>query len=120
MLPITPGDAGFAPELEARLDRVIAEKRVWNLHGVVVLRNDRLVLERYFEGEDQARGIGAIGRVNFTARSRHGSGWTGWPMAFSRKQKSFIHGRTFAFPSPPKMGAECPVASVRLCAGGAG
>lgn len=71
MLPITPEDAGFAPDLEARFDRAIAEKRVWGLHGVIVLRNDRLVLERYFEGEDQARGIGAIGRVNFTARTLH-------------------------------------------------
>src|SRR5262249_3375855 len=69
--PIPPQDAAFAPDLEPRLDRAIAEKRVWNLHGVVVLRNDRLVLERYFEGEDQARGIGPIGHVIFTARTPH-------------------------------------------------
>jgi CubicO group peptidase (beta-lactamase class C family) len=71
MLPITAEDAGFAPDLETRFERAIAEKRVWNLHGVVVLRNDRLVLERYFEGEDQARGIGPIGRVSFTAHTLH-------------------------------------------------
>ena len=53
-LRIAPGDAGFAPDLEARLDKAIADRRVWNLHGLVVLRNDRLVLERYFEGEDLA------------------------------------------------------------------
>ena len=52
---IAPADAGFAPDLEARLDQAIADKRIWNLHGLVVLRNDRLVLERYFEGEDNAR-----------------------------------------------------------------
>ena len=56
MLPIPPEEAGFAPDLEARLDKAIAEKRVWNVHGLVVLRHDRLVLERYFEGEDEARG----------------------------------------------------------------
>jgi len=70
-LSIAPGDAGFAPDLEARLDKAIADKRVWNLHGLVVLRNDRLVLERYFEGEDRARGVGAIGHVAFKADTMH-------------------------------------------------
>lgn len=70
-LPIAPADAGFAPDLEARLDQAIADKRVWNLHQLVVLRNDRLVLERYFEGEDHARGIGAIGRVTFRPDTMH-------------------------------------------------
>ena len=69
--PIAPADAGFAPDLDARLDRLIAEKRAWNLHGIVVVRNDRLALERYFEGEDRARGIGAIGRVAFKSDTRH-------------------------------------------------
>jgi CubicO group peptidase (beta-lactamase class C family) len=68
---IAPGDAGFAPDLEARLDKAIADKRIWNLHGLVVLRNDRLVLERYFEGEDEARDVGAIGRVTHTADTMH-------------------------------------------------
>ena len=53
---ITPEGAGFAPDIEARLDKLIADKRVWGLHGIVVVRNDRLVLERYFEAEDNARG----------------------------------------------------------------
>jgi CubicO group peptidase (beta-lactamase class C family) len=69
--PIAPADAGFAPDLEARFDKAVADKRAWNLHGLVVMRNDRLVLERYFEGEDQARGIGAIGRVSFNAGTIH-------------------------------------------------
>lgn len=42
--PIAPGDAGFAPDLEARLDKAVASKRIWNQHGLIVLRNDRLVL----------------------------------------------------------------------------
>jgi CubicO group peptidase (beta-lactamase class C family) len=69
--PIAPGDAGFAPDLEARLDKAVANKRIWNQHGVIVLRNDRLVLERYFEGEDQARGVGEIGRVTFKPDTMH-------------------------------------------------
>jgi CubicO group peptidase (beta-lactamase class C family) len=46
-----PKDAGFSPDLESRLDKLVTEKRVWNLHGVVVVRGGRVVLERYFEGE---------------------------------------------------------------------
>ena len=53
---IPPSEAGFSSDLEARLDKAIAEKRVWNLHSVVILRNGHLVLERYFEGDDYARG----------------------------------------------------------------
>jgi CubicO group peptidase (beta-lactamase class C family) len=68
---VAPGEAGFAPDLAERLDRAIAEKRIWNLHGLLVVRNDQLVLERYFEGEDQARGIGDIGHVTFKESSLH-------------------------------------------------
>jgi len=71
MLTIAPQDAGLAADLEARLDKAVADKRVWNLHGVVVLRNDRLVLERYFEGEDHARGVGRIGHVAFKPDTMH-------------------------------------------------
>ena len=49
-------EAGFSSDLEARLNRAIADKRVWNLHGVVILRNGHPVLERYFEGDDNLRG----------------------------------------------------------------
>src|SRR5262249_20307566 len=52
----SPDEEGFAPDLEARLDKALAAKRVWGLHGVVVVRDGRLVLERYFEGDDNARG----------------------------------------------------------------
>src|SRR5215470_10777327 len=69
--PIEPADAGFAPDLGARLDKAISEKRIWNVHGLVVLRDDRLVLERYFEGEDHARGIGALGWVSFKPDTMH-------------------------------------------------
>lgn len=67
---IAPAEAGFAPDIEARLDKLIAEKRAWNLHGLVVLRNDRLVLERYFEAEDNARGR-PLGKVAFKPETQH-------------------------------------------------
>jgi CubicO group peptidase (beta-lactamase class C family) len=67
---ISPNEAGFTPDLEARLDEAIAEKRVWNLHGIVIVRKGRLVLERYFEGDDDARGS-PLGRVAFDADTLH-------------------------------------------------
>jgi CubicO group peptidase (beta-lactamase class C family) len=70
LLPITSDQAGFAPDLEARLDKAIADKRVWRLHGVIVVRDDRLVLERYFDGDDNARGR-ALGTVTFKPDTLH-------------------------------------------------
>jgi CubicO group peptidase (beta-lactamase class C family) len=70
-LPSDPSDTEFSAAIAARLDKAIAENRVWNLHGLVVWRNDRLMLERYFAGEDRARGIGRIGHVNFAADTIH-------------------------------------------------
>ncbi len=51
-----PSEAGFADDLNARLDKAIADKHIWNMHAVIVVRGGRLVLERYFEGTDDARG----------------------------------------------------------------
>ena len=65
-----PSEAGFSSDLEARLDKAIAEKHVWNLHGVVILRSGHPVLERYFEGDDNARGR-PLGKVAFTADTLH-------------------------------------------------
>jgi CubicO group peptidase (beta-lactamase class C family) len=67
---LTSSEAGFASDLKARLNKAIAEKRVWNLHGVVIVRNGRLVLERYFEGDDNARGS-PLGKVAFKADTLH-------------------------------------------------
>ena len=67
---ISPSEAGFTSDLDALLDKAIAEKRVWNLHGVVVVRQGRLVLERYFEGDDNARGT-PLGGVVFNADTLH-------------------------------------------------
>jgi CubicO group peptidase (beta-lactamase class C family) len=64
-----PTDAGFAPDLEARLDKLIADKRVWNLHGVVVARGRRIVLERYFEAEENS--WGTVRRVRFGPETLH-------------------------------------------------
>jgi CubicO group peptidase (beta-lactamase class C family) len=57
-------DAGFEG-LEARLDKLISNKRIWNLHAVVVARSGRIVLERYFEGEQNSWG-------KLSGRMQHG------------------------------------------------
>ena len=63
---ISPADAGFDSDIEARLDKLIAEKRAWGLHGVLVVRGRHIVLERYFEGEDSNWGQ-PLGHVQFGA-----------------------------------------------------
>ena len=69
-LTSSPSEAGFTYDLEVLLETAITEKRAWNLHGVVVVRNGRLVFERYFEGNDNARGH-PLGNVAFTAATLH-------------------------------------------------
>lgn len=69
--PVSLREAGFADDLAARLDKAIADRRVWNLHSVVVVRNGRLVCERYFEGEDRARGDRPVGVVSFKPDTLH-------------------------------------------------
>jgi CubicO group peptidase (beta-lactamase class C family) len=68
--PVAPSDAGFAPDIEARLDKLIASKRAWGLHGVLVARGRRIVLERYFEAEDNNWGQ-PLGRVSFGPDTPH-------------------------------------------------
>jgi CubicO group peptidase (beta-lactamase class C family) len=65
-----PSEVGFSDDLEARLDKAIADKRIWNMHAVIVIRGGRLVLERYFDGEDNARGK-PLGVVRFTSNTLH-------------------------------------------------
>jgi CubicO group peptidase (beta-lactamase class C family) len=67
---MSPSDAGFAADLEARLDKLITDKRAWGLQGVVILRKGALVLERYDAGEDEVWGR-PIGRVAFGPDTLH-------------------------------------------------
>lgn len=61
----------FAAEVSRRLDQAVAERRVWNIHGLVVLQNGKLIVERYFEGQDRQRGVGDLGPVKFAAETIH-------------------------------------------------
>jgi len=52
----TPAEAGFAADLEARIDAVAADPRFGNLHAALVVRDGALVAERYYEGIDETWG----------------------------------------------------------------
>ncbi|MEU7892000.1 serine hydrolase [Nonomuraea sp. NPDC049152] len=65
MKRITPGEAGFVPDLEERL-----AGRFGDLHGLVVLKDGRLLFERYGEGEDQSWGV-SRGVVSFGPDTLH-------------------------------------------------
>jgi len=67
---ISPSGAGFAPDIESRLDKLITSGRAWKLHGVVILRKGALVLERYDAGEDEVWGR-PIGHVAFGPETLH-------------------------------------------------
>ena len=65
-----PQDLGFAGDLAEKLDAGVRSGLLRGLHSVVVERSGRLVLERYFEGEDEAWGR-ALGRVSFGPDTLH-------------------------------------------------
>src|SRR6185437_8670455 len=35
---VAPGEAGLTGDIGARLDKAIADKHIWNLHGLVIAR----------------------------------------------------------------------------------
>lgn len=49
----TPAEAGFDPVMAEQLDAAVADGSYDNLHAVLVVRGGKLVLERYYEGEDE-------------------------------------------------------------------
>jgi len=63
-------EAGFAADLGERIDARVADGSFQNLHGVLVTRGGKLVLERYYKGEDQAWGR-PLGRVAFGPETLH-------------------------------------------------
>lgn len=66
----TPPDK-FAAQIIQRLDQAVAERRVWNIHGILILKDGKQIVERYFEGQDRERGIGDLGAVKFTPETLH-------------------------------------------------
>jgi CubicO group peptidase (beta-lactamase class C family) len=53
---VVPAAAGFRPDLGERFDAGVRAGLLRDLHAVVVARHGRVVLERYFDGADEAWG----------------------------------------------------------------
>jgi CubicO group peptidase (beta-lactamase class C family) len=64
------GAAGFAPDLGAKFDAGIRSGLLRDLHAVIVCRGDTIVLERYFDGPDEAWGR-PLGVVSFGPETLH-------------------------------------------------
>ena len=58
----TPEQAGFGADMGEAIDEGVRDGRFENLHGVVIARGGKIVLERYYVGEDETMGrpLGAI------------------------------------------------------------
>ena len=68
----TPKDAGFDPGKLCPLDKFIGQWSGAKIHDVVVVRHDKLVLERYYKGTDYRPSIGHVDVVAFGPTVKHG------------------------------------------------
>jgi CubicO group peptidase (beta-lactamase class C family) len=69
-----PGETGFAPDFGTTLDQFVQSGRVTNIHGIVIVRRGAIVLERYYEGDDQVwdgYGRPRTERIAFSAERSH-------------------------------------------------
>jgi CubicO group peptidase (beta-lactamase class C family) len=63
-------DAGFEPNVAGRLEDAVRRGELPNLHAVVVARDGKLVLERYYAGPDERWGQ-PLGTVTFGPEIKH-------------------------------------------------
>ncbi|MGC4077479.1 MAG: serine hydrolase [Rubrivivax sp.] len=68
---IDPAAAGFSVGLGERLDAAARDGTLSPVHAIALSRHGRLVLERYFAGDDQTIGEPPLGRVAFTGETLH-------------------------------------------------
>jgi CubicO group peptidase (beta-lactamase class C family) len=66
----TPESVGFEPRQLCAIGNAVRHGRLRNLHGVVVVRQGRLVFEQYFTGRDQRWGS-PLGDVTFGPETLH-------------------------------------------------
>ncbi|HEY1933792.1 MAG TPA: serine hydrolase domain-containing protein [Acetobacteraceae bacterium] len=66
----SPARAGFSADLAAKLNAGVRSGLLQGLHSVLVSRNDRLVLEQYYTGQDQSWGK-RLGNVAFCPDTLH-------------------------------------------------
>jgi CubicO group peptidase (beta-lactamase class C family) len=65
-----PENAGFRSDMAERLEQAYASGELRGLHGVVVTSGGRIILERYFKGQDEAWGRD-LGEVSFGPETQH-------------------------------------------------
>lgn len=65
-----PADVGLDPAKLCELDAFLGQWPAANIHAVVIVRNGKLVMERYFSGEDQLWGR-PTGRIDFSPTVKH-------------------------------------------------
>ena len=63
-------ESGFAEDLGEKIDSGVSDGRFAGLHAVLLVRHGKLVLERYYEGEDEVRGR-PRGTVDFGPEDLH-------------------------------------------------
>jgi CubicO group peptidase (beta-lactamase class C family) len=63
-------DVGLDAQKLCELDSFLAQWPDANIHAVVVVRNGKLAMERYFNGEDERWGD-SLGRVNYGPEVKH-------------------------------------------------
>lgn len=68
--PKATEDAAFPVSLGEEIDAGQRDGQFPNLHGVVIVRSGKLILERYYEGEDEIMG-GSRGPVTFGPNELH-------------------------------------------------
>ena len=66
----TPAEVGLDSAKLCELDTFINQWPTSNIHAVVIVRNGKLVMERYFNGEDQLWGR-PTGRMEFSPTVKH-------------------------------------------------
>lgn len=66
----TPREAGFSPDAERRLRESVERGDFKGLHGLLVIRDGRLALEAYFDGDDEYWGK-PLGRLQHEASRLH-------------------------------------------------
>ena len=68
---ISPAEAGLLPDVGKKLDDAVHTNEFDNLHAVIVARGGKLVLERYYEGEDRRTRGPDLGIVKFGPEVKH-------------------------------------------------
>jgi CubicO group peptidase (beta-lactamase class C family) len=66
----TPAEVGLDAARLSELDSFLEQWPKHNIHAVLIVRRDKLVLERYFSGEDE-RWVVSSGFVHFSPTEKH-------------------------------------------------